>query len=156
MSGDPISRIDPLGLAEQNFFDPDNPHDSQTRAGADAWNPSWAYAVGGHGNFINMEDRRDGVKIIYPWQLAEIIRKDPRWKGRPIILGSCNTGRPRPDGKPNFAQQLANYLGVDVTAPTDFVWYDANGMRGSGPYPSGPPSGTIGPWKSFSPMSVKR
>ena len=99
-----------------------------------------------------MEDRRDGIKLIFPADLAKMISNDPNWKGQPIILGACNTGLSR-NGQPSFAQQLANKLGVDVTAPMDFTWYVQSGMRGAGPFPSGPPDGVPGPWKSFSPIS---
>lgn len=150
--GNPISGIDPFGLADLNLFNPNGMyHDTVTYPGGNAWSVPWAYTVAGHGNPANMEDRRNGIKIIFAKDLADMIRSDPNWKEQPIILGACNTGRERADGKPNFAKELADLLGVDVTAPLDFTWYGASGMLGSGPYPSGPPKGDLGKWKSFPP-----
>lgn len=107
--------------------------------------------MAGHGNPGNMEDRRDGIRTIFHHNLAEMIRNDQNRSGKLVILGACNTGV-LVNGKPSFAQQLANKLGVDVTAPLNFSWYDLSGLRGFGPYPSGPPQGVSGSWKSFSPI----
>jgi hypothetical protein len=51
-------------------------------------------------------------------ELADLIRRDSAWASRPVRLFSCSTGA-RPDG---FAQQLADQLGVPVTAPDMSVW----------------------------------
>lgn len=152
VGGNPLSNIDPSGLADLNLFNPNGLyHDTVTYSGGNAWSVPWAYTVAGHGNPGNMEDRRNGIQPIFANDLANMIRNDPNWKGQPVILGACNTGVSR-DGKPSFAQQVANKLGVDVTAPMDFSWYARSGMLGAGPYPSGPPVGQPGPWKSFSPI----
>lgn len=151
VKGNPLSNVDPSGLADLNLFNPQGLyHDQVTYPGGNAWSAPWAYTVAGHGNPGNMEDRRNGIKPIFPNDLAEMIRNDPNWNGKSIILGACNTGLSR-NGKPPFAQQLADKLGVDVTAPMDFTWYDLSGLRGAGPYPSGPLQGEPGPWRSFSP-----
>lgn len=154
VGGNPLSNIDPLGLADLNLFNSQGLyHDGVTYPGGNAWSAPWAFTVAGHGNPGNMEDRREGIKPIFPGDLAQMIRNDPKWNGQPVILGACNTGLSR-NGKSSFAQQLADKLGVDVTAPMDFTWYDQSGLRGAGPYPSGPPKGVLGPWKSFSPTPL--
>ncbi|WP_309129953.1 hypothetical protein [Microbacterium sp.] len=57
-------------------------------------------------------------------EFAEHLQKHTDWDGKsPIRLFSCDTGS-APDG---FAQQLADRLGVDVTAPTKPVWSTAGG-----------------------------
>lgn len=43
--------------------------------------------------------------------------------GEPIRLMSCETGQ----GEEPFAQELADKLGVPVTAPTELAWSDADG-----------------------------
>lgn len=56
-------------------------------------------------------------------QFADVVRSSTGWAGEPIRLFSCNTGADS-DG---FAQQLANELGVAVTAPTKPVWSTPGG-----------------------------
>ncbi|MET0297843.1 MAG: hypothetical protein ABW024_10605 [Microbacterium sp.] len=84
-------------------------------------------------------------------QFAEHIRRRTDWDGQtPIRLFSCDTGAD-PNG---FAQQLSTNLGVDVTAPTQPVWSQANGtpfVTGIDPVtgaPDWPPTGT---WVHFTP-----
>ena len=50
-------------------------------------------------------------------EVARIIRHNEHYNGQKVRLLSCNTGS-IDDG---FAQQLANALGVEVEAPTDFL-----------------------------------
>ncbi|WP_152989910.1 hypothetical protein [Frankia sp. ACN1ag] len=49
--------------------------------------------------------------------LGRLIRADGEWRGRPIRLVSCETGR----GEAPVAQDLADHLGVPVVAPTELV-----------------------------------
>jgi hypothetical protein len=90
-------------------------------------------------------------------QLAELVRADPNWNDQPVRLFSCQTGR----GERSIAQELANRLGVDVTAPTDFVWSDRAGKHvvapevwktigGTKVLVPGPPS-PDGGWRTFHP-----
>ena len=73
------------------------------------------------------------------------------------MLGACNTGKSWPDGfggrntwEP-FAQTLADILGVPVTAPQGFTWYDATkGLIGTSEVDPGPIS-SPGQWKTFYP-----
>lgn len=64
-----------------------------------------------HGNPDEVEI--DG-KPANAFDLADAIRADPNWNGRPVFLLSCQTGA-KPDG---IAQQLASLLKVAVRAPT--------------------------------------
>ena len=76
------------------------------------------YVVDGHGDQDGMRvgDRRLDVDDV-----AALIRSDPNWNGREVMLLSCQTG----DG--DFAAQLASRLGVPVTAPNGLAWSDDGG-----------------------------
>ena len=52
--------------------------------------PGW-YAVGGHGSPWFMLDEQ--MNKIYPPDLANRIKADPKFKGQPVLLASCNTGK---------------------------------------------------------------
>ena len=118
----PTGLIDPFGLADINLFKSAEP--SLQRAG-DNWNPSGVFSVAGHGSFYNMSDSND--QILWPDKLAKMIRDNPNFHGQRVVLGSCLTGRNGPAPKePTFAQRLANYLGVPVTASTTLM-YPAQG-----------------------------
>lgn len=109
---------------------------------------SWAYTVAGHGNPVNMLD--ENLQRIYPWDLAKRIKNDPKWKGQPIILASCNTGsKPVYDGRPSFQQLLANELGVDVTSATEFVFFQPKGKTPISGAKDDPDKFS---WKSVSPI----
>jgi len=56
-------------------------------------------------------------------QLSELVRADGKWNSRPVRLFSCRTGQ----GDRPIAQELANHLGVEVTAPTELVWSNHGG-----------------------------
>lgn len=56
-------------------------------------------------------------------ELSDLIRADSEWAGRPVRLLSCETGR----GENPVAQEVADSLGVVVTAPTDLVGNHRNG-----------------------------
>lgn len=59
--------------------------------------------------------------------LAEKIRNGGKWKvGMPVVLNSCSTGSPRG----TFGRELARHLSTDVYAPTDWVWFNRNGVEG--------------------------
>lgn len=90
-------------------------------------------------------------------QFAEVVAHETDWNGEPIRLFSCSTGQ---DAE-GFAQQLANQLGVDVTAPTQAVWSSADGSVPLGDavydpltggwYPPDPPGGE---WVKFTPQTA--
>jgi len=85
------------------------------------------YTVDAHGasTSVSIGGTQTGAR-----ELAELVRADPAWKGRPVRLFSCNTGKgPRP-----LAAGLARELDVDVTAPTDLVWSNSAGRSWVGSY----------------------
>ena len=113
----PLEWIDPLGLANWNFFNPVT--DPELYRLAEQWNPTDVYSVAGHG----LEDQNlDSLnQMVLPngtylnaQRLAQWIRQDPKWKGRPIEIRGCGLGQ----GDNSFAQQLANLLKTKVTAGT--------------------------------------
>ena len=55
--------------------------------------------------------------------LAKMIKRNPQYKRKGVRLLSCNTGS-SPSG---FAQNLANKLGIPVSAPNKLFWSDAYG-----------------------------
>ncbi len=103
--------IDPWGLANLNLFKPGTLNSNQT----DSWNPVGYYSVSGHGKPTMMQGP-DG-ETTTPQDLANMINEDPNFKDQPVYLDSCSTGK----GSNSFAQQLADLLGVPVTAPTEDV-----------------------------------
>jgi hypothetical protein len=95
-------------------------------------------------------------EVIYPADLAKIIKADPNWHGQPIMLGACDTGQNKPNGSPGFAGQLSMLLGVPVTRPLLWSWWTSRGLMGSAS-PAGPPKpGDPGPWKTRYPESPNR
>lgn len=76
--------------------------------------------VGGHGN----EKTIGGLDAK---ALAAKIRESPKWQanpGMPVQLIGCNTGS---IFSKTIADDLANELGAQVTAPNLLVWYGADG-----------------------------
>lgn len=57
-------------------------------------------------------------------ELADILRKDPSYKGGAIRLLSCETGAE----DAITAQALADEMNVNVLAPTDFLWIGSEGQ----------------------------
>jgi len=114
----PISHFDYLGAADVDLFNPSSrEHDASTR-----WNDPNRITVAGHGSESGVFDHRNtenrGV-LVTPDDLAAMIRLSSKWDGnRPVELGCCNVG------KGDYAQELANILGVPVYAPDCPVWYD--------------------------------
>jgi hypothetical protein len=78
------------------------------------------YTVVIHGDptTTGMQDRSGDWTDYDASQLAHAIRSDPGWDGQePIRLVSCETGKTPADGSAPYAQNLADELGVDVSAP---------------------------------------
>lgn len=77
-----------------------------------------------HGTPSEIEITNNGVKTAIAWRnAARLIRNLPGYHGQNIRLLSCSTGS-QPNG---FAQNLANKLGVNVKAPNDILWANAQG-----------------------------
>lgn len=138
----------PAGRA---FFAPD---EDDIRELAAALKPFAAeYTVDAHGSPTNVSigETQIGAK-----ELAELIRADVAWKGRPVRLFSCDTGK----GPHPIAAEVARELDVEVTAPRNPVWSNAAGQSWVAPYDwkvvggtlqrvSGPPD--AGGWRTFGP-----
>lgn len=56
-------------------------------------------------------------------EFGDMIRNDPAYHGGNVRLLSCGTGAKTS----NFAQELADKLGVEVLAPTETLWVSENG-----------------------------
>jgi hypothetical protein len=71
----------------------------------------------------------------HPNQIADAIRSNPHYDGRPVRLVSCHTGAVDVDaGVPPAAQQVADALGVPVKAPTTAVGVDRYGPPYQNPF----------------------
>jgi hypothetical protein len=70
-----------------------------------------------------------GENVVNHRVLAQLIESSPEFAGQPVRLLSCGTGC-LPEG---FAQNLANKLGVPVSAPNDIIWAWPNGELSIGP-----------------------
>ncbi|GAB2657539.1 hypothetical protein GCM10027271_15190 [Saccharopolyspora gloriosae] len=95
-------------------------------------------------------------------ELAEVIKAAPGYKpGEPVRLLACRTGADTGDGTPNFAQELAKELGVEVVAPKTDAWVDnfgniyaSNDRASFTPDASGAPQPRFdepGQWTAFRP-----
>lgn len=101
--------------------------------GANAWNVPGYYTVAGHGAPVVMYGPFN-KSLMFPKDLAAIIRADKNWHGQPVILASCDTGSDRPGGETGFAELLATELGTWVFSPTEGAWFSNDGLLGSGKY----------------------
>ena len=61
-----------------------------------------------------------------PRLLASVIRHSEGYHGQNIRLLSCSTGK-IVDGEYSFAEELANALGVEVSAPNDILYISKSG-----------------------------
>ncbi|EKT7570212.1 RHS repeat-associated core domain-containing protein, partial [Salmonella enterica] len=116
----PVNRIDPLGLADMNFYDKELHSNVSLHAATDKINIPGVFTIGGHGHpgFITNENGNYETAE----SLAERIRMNPNYKkGMPVWLFSCGTAR---EGEGSFASKLAKALHAKVTgADTDWqVW----------------------------------
>jgi uncharacterized membrane protein YgcG len=136
--------------AGRSLYGPDeqNMRDLARRVQAD---PN-QYVLDGHGT---PDGVRAGGRTLNARDVADIIRNDPNWNGREVLLLSCDTGR---EGAA-FAAALAGELGVPVVAPDGLAWSDNQGRvfsaSSSGPpaqdgsrSPTWPPDGD---WNTFRP-----
>jgi RHS repeat-associated protein len=123
VAGNPIIRIDPLGLVDLNLF-----HQK------DAWyynaaqkipSPPNTFTVGGHGEKGGYYVY-DQMKHIPPEKLAEKIMGDKNWKsGMSVQLYICNAGV---GGVNSYAQKLSDAMGgTPVVAADDLIWFTESG-----------------------------
>ena len=95
-----------------------------------------------------------GADPISAGDLGTMLENDPNYHREPVRLFSCETGQ----GTDPYAQELADRLGVDVSAPDQLAWADMTGstfvtsMKGQDiygrPIPNLPPDGQ---WRVFHP-----
>lgn len=79
-----------------------------------------------HGSPTSIQISHNGEDIeINSRLLAKIIKRNPQYKRKGVRLLSCNTG----SMSNGFAQNLANKLGVPVSAPTKLVWSNQYGKH---------------------------
>lgn len=77
-----------------------------------------------HGTPNSIQISHNGIDVeINSRTLAKMIQKNPQYKKIGVRLLSCNTG----SSTNGFAQNLANKLGVPVTAPNKLFWSDERG-----------------------------
>ena len=79
-----------------------------------------SYTVVMHGN---SDSTYVGADPISADDLGTMLENDPNYHGEPVRLFSCETGQ----GTDPYAQELADRLGVDVSAPDQLAWADING-----------------------------
>jgi uncharacterized protein YukE len=101
---------------------------------------------------------RVGDRSLNARDVADLIRSDPNWNGREVMLISCETGQ----GADSFASRLSGELGVPVIAPDGLAWTDNQGrvFSSSGSFdtdgthsPTWPPDGG---WNAHNPDGTVR
>ena len=152
VGGNPLARIDPLGLTELVLFSPGDTGGVFFRSATTYRSPEGTYTVGGHGNPGEMRDADNNT--ITPEKLRDMLLRDRRYRdAEQVQLASCNTGK---HGDRSFAQRLANLLGKPVIAPDNYVFFRPTGtfyLASTGGKNGGPLPGTSGQWITFYPMS---
>jgi hypothetical protein len=136
----PGSLGDRMGRLDDPRLDALRPHLQSTEGGMSAFAPprdasgKWAHDNEMYtarqvpkipGQFVvDMHGSPDGVRIgdtpLSEKDVADLIRANPDYDGRPVTLFGCRTG----DG---FAARVAQELGAPVTAPNSDAWVDHNG-----------------------------
>jgi hypothetical protein len=113
------------------------------------------YVLDGFGTPAGM---RAGDSELRVGDIADIVRNDPAWDGRELVLLSGGAAR----GGAAFAADLARDLGVPVVAAKGLVWSDGRGrvffaraadqpLTEGGQGPTWPPDRG---WRTFHPDSV--
>ncbi|MFI6055578.1 RHS repeat domain-containing protein, partial [Streptomyces violascens] len=93
-----------------------------------------------------------GSNLIDHRALAGMVRRDPTYAGGPIRLCSCQTG----SSAGTFAQDLSNKLGVEVMAPTGYLYVWPSGRIGVGREGAALGGSHFGgAWRSFYPGGNK-
>ena len=131
------------------FYEPDDT--PMFEAAQDVPPAPGQYTVDMHGDPAAVYIGPDGLSAD---DLGTMLEHDPTWNGEPVRLFACETGQ-RDDG---FGQQVADRLGLDVTAPTELAWSEADGTTYvtsqagmdiyGNPIPTIPPDGQ---WRVFHP-----
>lgn len=109
------------------------PNDIEMREAAEQLKPEdGSYTVDMHGDptdpdHVCFQIDNDTWETLTADQLSTVIKDNDGYDGEPVRLFSCYAGQDPPGGGDSFGQQLANSLGVDVTAPTTSVTQDSQG-----------------------------
>ena len=142
-----ISIIDYLGCLDINLF---NQSDSLYLNANKI--VTGGVSVAGHGNKNGLYDYRSDPqngKYISPNELANMIKSAPGYNDKPVWLIGCNVG------SGDYAQQVADILGMTVFAPTDLVWIYPDGTMIVAPRdpdnPNQPDMDNQNPWNATLP-----
>jgi RHS repeat-associated protein len=102
-----------------------------------------AFDVVVHGTENSFDVLHNGTWVVIDQRSLATYIQNNGWNGEPIRLISCSTGA----SSTGIAQDLANKLGVNVTAPDNTIWIHPSGALTIGP------SATInnGSWNTFIP-----
>jgi hypothetical protein len=100
------------------YFDAGETATRESVSAVPRFDGEYTFAAHGSSDSVWVGDSEAGVA-----ELAELVRADPEWGGRPVRLLACHTGR----GEHPIAAQLAEHLGVAVTAPDELAWVTADG-----------------------------
>jgi hypothetical protein len=130
----PYWRAAKLGLASEGAIQYGTKGDLFLANAAKAKQPAGMLDVAVHGSPTMVEI---GNYSVNHRVLANLIKRNPQFNGQPIRLLSCNTG----ELSNGFAKNLANKLGVSVTAPDNLIWAWPNGRLGV--YPMGSNGGPL-------------
>ena len=85
-----------------------------------------AFDVIAHGTPTSIEITHNGSKMLIDHRVAaKLIKRSGKYNGQEVRLLSCSTGKL----DSGFAQNLANKLGVPVTAPTSILWARPSGTH---------------------------
>ena len=125
VGGNVAGALDPLGWEPNiNLFHPNDPAFEM----AAQMKSTTTYTVSAHGTAHSLHGPLGGA--IPPWELAEIIKKDPNYKiGSEVKLLSCNTGtKPSSPLFDAYASYLSYYLNADVSAPNNYITYLGTGV----------------------------
>ncbi len=150
---EPTSKTTDVGTA---FFDDADPV-SKTTDQVPEYPGEYVLDLHGSPDAVEIPGDDGGKHLMSPTEFAGVLKNGSGWNGEPIRLFSCETGQD-PNG---FAQQLANELGVSVTAPTESVWTTGNGSEPvvsagepqliGGDWIDVPIDPPTGEWKTFTP-----
>lgn len=147
-----LARVAPVlvhNCGPTNFLDGSDQLNSSIpkTTGAPGFHDVWIHGAP-NGVAPSFNAAEGGAGLIDHRLLARMIKNDSNYSGGPIRLCSCQTG----SSSGTFAQDLANKMGVDVMAPTGYLYVYRNGRMsiGADGAPLGPPY-TGGVWKTFRP-----
>jgi hypothetical protein len=119
---------------------------ASNRADVDA-NGTFDVVAHGAPNKIQIQTA-NGPMLVDHRVAARLIQQSPGYTGQNIRLLSCSTGV----SDTGFAQNLANKLGVEVTAPSDVLWAYPNGRMTVAPRgANGPDLNRLGTFRTFTP-----